>query len=114
MFVFLCPESYYDDKYINRCILRSYPVKIFAKKMHTLILVLIVSNHYIHLRDIVIYECYQSKLRNDVDFKWHFTNQDTIIYEYNQIIYECYLSKKPSAEKSSPQMVADHEMLRPK
>ena len=32
MFLFLCPESYPDDKYINRCILRSHPVKFFVKK----------------------------------------------------------------------------------
>ena len=32
MFLFLCPESYPDDKYINECILRSHPVKFFVKK----------------------------------------------------------------------------------
>ena len=32
MFLFLCPESYPNDKYINRCILRSQPVKFFVKK----------------------------------------------------------------------------------
>ena len=40
MFLFLYPESYPDDKYINRYILRSHPVKFFIKKIHTLILVL--------------------------------------------------------------------------
>ena len=39
MFLFLCPESYPDDKNINRCILLSHPVKFFVKKMHALILV---------------------------------------------------------------------------
>ena len=37
------------------------------------------------------------------------------LLEYTSIIQALFnLSKKPSAEKSSPQMVADQEMLRPK
>ena len=32
MFLFLYPESHPDDKYINRCILHSHPVKFFVKK----------------------------------------------------------------------------------
>ena len=32
IFIFLYLEYYPDDKYINRCILRSHPVKFFVKK----------------------------------------------------------------------------------
>ena len=48
MFLFLCAESYPDDKFMNRCILRSNPVKFIVKKNAHPIL------------NIYIYACMQS------------------------------------------------------
>ena len=93
MFLFLCPESYPDDKYINRCILRSHPVKFLSKKIHTLILVIIHRFMNIHIllyinqrnKSQINYKCihlYMFIANLEFIYLIHKISFGTIVYSY--------------------------------